>query len=451
MKDKVKGCLGVVSICALIIGGVACKDKVIHKSNGDDANKGNIQQVANNIEIKEEKVSSPASRENLLDTIVYLCKETRKYGTEGDLNAQEYLIEKLNEYGYKTEIQTFPIYKRLNTDNSIVYEEYDINTILGYGSNIIGTKVGEKSEKKIILCAHYDSTSDTVGVIDNASGTATVLELARCLEEYNLPYTIEIIFYGAEEVGCAGSMNYVEQLSEEEKEGILGVINIDMIGEKNGNEVTMGTYYGRPNLLTFLINDYLEEEDQEILPVKYCGGASDDYHFFENDIPAFTLNNKKDITVGFKEYDEQLQYLDFDMIENVIDGLVGFLVWLDNEKVENNEYEQEIPTYMNSKEISNDFLCNDINDFVLTGFKVEDVSFELIADGASSEIIYKYSNEQGEYYEIIQVPKRYINNYKKNNQNNIFESEKSEFFEIITGNLGEENLKNLNNMIQDIY
>ena len=52
----------------------------------------------------------------------------------------------------------------------------------------------DKNKKTLYLTAHYDSTSDTIGIVDNASGSATLLELARVLSDYNDEFNIGIVF-----------------------------------------------------------------------------------------------------------------------------------------------------------------------------------------------------------------------------------------------------------------
>jgi hypothetical protein len=88
-------------------------------------------------------------------------------------------------------------------------------------------------EQVVIICAHYDSTSDqrwtlAPGADDNASGTAAVMEAARILSNRPLDFTVRFIAFSAEEQGLIGSLSYVQtQLSPEEE--IIGVINLDMI------------------------------------------------------------------------------------------------------------------------------------------------------------------------------------------------------------------------------
>lgn len=90
-----------------------------------------------------------------------------------------------------------------------------------------------QTTKTLILSAHYDSTDNSCGANDNGTGIAVIIELARCLKDIKLPYNVEFIMFSGEEKMMLGSRYYLYSLSEEERKNILGVINIDSIGEKS--------------------------------------------------------------------------------------------------------------------------------------------------------------------------------------------------------------------------
>lgn len=101
--------------------------------------------------------------------------------------------------------------------------------------NIVATLRGRTSpQREVIVCAHYDSTSDqptwlAPGADDNASGTAAVMEIARVLAGYSFDYTIKFICFSAEEWGLYGSKHYAQE-AKGNGEKIIGVINLDMLG-----------------------------------------------------------------------------------------------------------------------------------------------------------------------------------------------------------------------------
>ncbi|XKE51539.1 M28 family metallopeptidase [Sutcliffiella horikoshii] len=113
--------------------------------------------------------------------------------------------------GYKTEVQDFS-YARRGTS-------YD-------SANVVAFKPG-KSEKVLVVGAHYDSAAAGKGSDDNASGVAVMLEAAEVLKKIPTPYSIVFVAFGAEEVGLQGSKYFVGQMSEEDIDNTVGMINLD--------------------------------------------------------------------------------------------------------------------------------------------------------------------------------------------------------------------------------
>lgn len=77
---------------------------------------------------------------------------------------------------------------------------------------------------------HFDSVRQAPGASDNASGTATVLELARTVAARDLPGDHCFVLFGAEEPGLIGSRHFVQALDEVEREGLRAMLNFDMTG-----------------------------------------------------------------------------------------------------------------------------------------------------------------------------------------------------------------------------
>jgi hypothetical protein len=105
----------------------------------------------------------------------------------------------------------------------------------GYSSNnIIATLDGKVDPTQVvIICAHYDSTSNqrftlAPGADDNASGCAAVMEAARILAPYSFDFTVKFIGFSAEEWGLYGSKDYALDAARR-GEDIIAVLNVDMI------------------------------------------------------------------------------------------------------------------------------------------------------------------------------------------------------------------------------
>ncbi|MDP8215772.1 MAG: M20/M25/M40 family metallo-hydrolase [Candidatus Kaelpia imicola] len=142
-----------------------------------------------------------------------------------------------------------------------------VNNIFGEISppfeNIVAVIPGETyPEKKIVICAHYDSINHSDGGIapganDNASGVAIALEVIRALKDSKilLDYTVEIVLFDAEEIGSYGSQAYVRHNLIEGEE-IIGAINLDCVGVSsevlslygnNSSEIFLETVAGIAN------------------------------------------------------------------------------------------------------------------------------------------------------------------------------------------------------------
>ncbi|MFB3852755.1 MAG: M28 family metallopeptidase [Vicinamibacterales bacterium] len=102
-------------------------------------------------------------------------------------------------------------------------------------SNIVATIPGRTAPGRVVIvCAHYDSTSDHAAVLapgadDNASGTAAVMEAAHALLPTAFDFTIRLIAFSAEEWGLIGSRHYTEN-ARRQGEDVIAAINLDMIG-----------------------------------------------------------------------------------------------------------------------------------------------------------------------------------------------------------------------------
>ncbi len=97
--------------------------------------------------------------------------------------------------------------------------------------NVIADKPGTADEgRTVIIGAHYDTVADTEGASDNGSGIATVLTLAEHIANSDFPFDVRIILFGSEEIGLFGSQHYVANMSVEEIETTVAMLNFDAFG-----------------------------------------------------------------------------------------------------------------------------------------------------------------------------------------------------------------------------
>jgi hypothetical protein len=172
--------------------------------------------------------------------------------------------------------------------------------------NVIGVLEGEGplADETIVVGAHYDhvglggpgSLAPGVraihnGADDNASGTTTILELARRMARRvdPLPRRIVFIAFSGEERGLLGSKHYVENpLYPLDK--TVAMLNFDMVGRMNdANELIV---FGAPSIdgLVPIVEGLSKSENIKAKIITDTGmefNASDHASFYRKNIPVF--------------------------------------------------------------------------------------------------------------------------------------------------------------------
>jgi hypothetical protein len=98
-----------------------------------------------------------------------------------------------------------------------------------------------RAREAIVLTGHYDSratdvmdaTSDAPGAVDDGSGVAMVLELARALARERPAVSVYFVAVAGEEQGLTGSAHLARRLREEGR-SILAMVAIDTAGNTEG-------------------------------------------------------------------------------------------------------------------------------------------------------------------------------------------------------------------------
>jgi Iap family predicted aminopeptidase len=109
-------------------------------------------------------------------------------------------------------------------------------------ANVIGR---QGTRKRIVLCAHLDTKHYTPGALDNASGVAALLLLARRFVERSLATGLEFVFFNGEECyHVPGEGAYLDAGYPDTGKVVLA-INIDGIGLPDHRSGI--SYYGCPD------------------------------------------------------------------------------------------------------------------------------------------------------------------------------------------------------------
>ena len=99
--------------------------------------------------------------------------------------------------------------------------------------NVIAELPGKNEDNVVMAGAHLDSVIEGPGINDNGSGSAALLETALMMANLNPQNTLRFAWWAGEEQGLVGSADYVDGLSQAERDRIALYMNYDMVGSPN--------------------------------------------------------------------------------------------------------------------------------------------------------------------------------------------------------------------------
>lgn len=194
-------------------------------------------------------------------------------------------------------------------------------------TNIIAKVEGKRSDSLLVFTAHYDHLGMMgkalfAGASDNATGTATLLDLAKHYSRNEPEFDTYFIFFSGEEAGLIGSRYFVEfptfDLSK-----IKFLINLDLMGSAaKGITIVNGRLHQDLMAKMAAINT----EENLVPKIKLRGKAanSDHYWFSEMGIPAIFIYTEGNITAYHDVYDLP-SVVDWSNYEEVFTLLVDFV------------------------------------------------------------------------------------------------------------------------------
>lgn len=264
--------------------------------------------------------------------------EGRDTGSHGIEQAALYIEKKLLSYDVTPYFSTYR-------------DSFKINDLEAY--NIVGYLEGIDSilKKEVVLIgAHYDHigfrarpvTNDTIanGANDNASGTATVLAMAKYFgATKNNKRSIIFALFTAEELGLRGSRHLAERLSTE-KLNLYTMINFEMMGVPflDKDYQVFATGYDLSNMAEVL-NKYagnkLVGKSEEAAKFNLFK-RSDNYAFYEQfNIAAQTISSCDLTNFDFYHHvDDESDKLDYEHMASVVNKFLPTLERMINSEVQ---------------------------------------------------------------------------------------------------------------------
>jgi Zn-dependent M28 family amino/carboxypeptidase len=88
---------------------------------------------------------------------------------------------------------------------------------------------------------HYDSVPQAPGASDNATGTATVIEIAAVVASRGEMGGNCFVLFGGEELGLLGSRAFVEALTPAQRRSLKAMFNYDMVGVGDEGWLLLGS------------------------------------------------------------------------------------------------------------------------------------------------------------------------------------------------------------------
>jgi Zn-dependent M28 family amino/carboxypeptidase len=163
--------------------------------------------------------------------------------------------------------------------------------------NVIAEKRGRNDDNVVMAGAHLDSVIEGPGINDNGSGSAALIETAQNMAKVKPQNTVRFAWWAAEEIGLLGSTDYVEGLSDAERDRIALYLNYDMVGSPNyifmvydADQSTFPAPEGVPIPAGSTAIEDLYESYYTLIGEPYddteFSGRSDYQAFIENDIPS---------------------------------------------------------------------------------------------------------------------------------------------------------------------
>jgi len=166
-----------------------------------------------------------ADKERIIKTVRFLSEENfpRSTSPGNKKKTVDYLVNAAAESGLEAVRHEFFIKQILGDDEIAI--EINSHTF----TNIHVFRKG-KTDKRIIVAAHYDALAHSPGADDNASGVAALIELAHFLAKTpELNCDIELVFYDLEEDGLLGSWYHARKLKTGDVD-VVGMLCLDMVG-----------------------------------------------------------------------------------------------------------------------------------------------------------------------------------------------------------------------------
>jgi hypothetical protein len=250
-----------------------------------------------------------SSADEMQKTLDAIAAHPRFSGTDGEKTAADYIAGRFSDLG-------LTVTKQQVTANPY----FNFPTFKG-GTNVIAVRPASAPGGDIVIVsAHHDSMAGVNGADDDASGVTALIELARILKDVPSDTEIRFVSFTGEEEGRVGSRFYVNSLCDDEKQHIVGDIQLDMLGYYRGGENLLSTSDGKQTLLGNLLLGCPAVFD----PVYRRDTLSDHYCFYNAGIPSVMISQEY---MGYENHNtgDRARIVDTSLMETPVNAVASVL------------------------------------------------------------------------------------------------------------------------------
>jgi len=259
------------------------------------------------------------------------------------------------EYGYLNSTADY-IHKEFQSFGDSRYQVF--HTLAENYRNVI-LQLGPDTKEILVIGAHFDAENDSLDTEGNASGVATLIELARHLSmnAKNLPIKVQLVAYSLSQgsnIENMGSYFHVESLIDSGSTVKL-MISLDSVGSFNNHKGSQKyphrfmnlLYPDRGNYISLVsrLQDYSQLRSIKksfiagsILPLQSFNipeylnrlGSSDHRNFWRKGIPAVLITD----TARYREVAQlhATKRLDYEKMSMLVQGLYKVVMDMKSEK-----------------------------------------------------------------------------------------------------------------------
>ena len=314
--------------------------------------------------LRAEDTKRPAAdKERIIKTVRFLSEENhpRSALPENKEKTLDYIAQSLSAAGLVATRSEFAIKTVLCDDNFPASGNRETSVVIELQRNsfpmvnIHALKKG-KTNRRIIVAAHYDIIPESPGADDNASSIAALIELAHMLRHTaELNCDVELVSYDAEEIGLLGSRYHAKQLKNQQVD-VVCMISMDLVGYYSDAEHSQNYPIPGMSLLYGTKGDFLamigRAEDTKLLSAVQKAwreattlklwslaapkgldlllSRSDHAPFWWEGYPALMLTNTADFrNKHYHTKTDTWDTLDYDRLAQVPVGLYHVILMLD--------------------------------------------------------------------------------------------------------------------------